>query len=334
VSSTARAGSVDVEVLIPHWNRASMLRETLASLRNQTLEAPVCVIDNGSTDDTEEMLTLEFPGVRRLALGENRGFGRALNAAAESSSANLLVFLNNDAVADEHFIEELVSVHEKTAAETVAGFLLRPDGTVDTSGVEVDQSLIVYDHLHGEPYPPREPPSLSAPLAPSGGAGAFQRSAFLDVGGFDEGFFAYLEDVDLGIRMRVAGMRCAIAPGAFAWHRHAGTLGAGSAAKNRLLGFGRGRLLWKHGANLGVVPRLRGLAVDSVAYCGQALVDRNLGAVRGRLESRAAVRGVARPAANPGFASLPIRRISLLDAIGRRWERGRRYRAGRAAPVR
>lgn len=321
------SASGDVEVLIPSWNRASALRRALESLRSQKLAARVCVIDNGSTDGTAEMLRSGFPEVRHLDLGENRGFGRALNAGAESSEARLLVFLNNDAVADDRFLEELVSAQEASEAEMAAGCLLRVHGTIDTFGVQVDQSLIAHDYLHGERYPLRSPEALDPPMAPSGGAAAFARSAFLEVGGFDEGFFAYLEDVDLGIRMRLAGMRCAIAPGAFAWHRHAGTLGPGSAAKNRLLGYGRGRLLWKHGANLGMGSLMRGMAIDAVVYAGQALLDRNVGAVRGRLEARAALGGDERPGAEPGFATVPVLRLGTLEALRRRWGRGRRYRA-------
>jgi N-acetylglucosaminyl-diphospho-decaprenol L-rhamnosyltransferase len=301
------------------------LGRALDSVRRQTATAGVCVVDNGSRDGSREMVRAEHPEVRLLELGRNRGFGSAVNAAARSSEAEVVCLLNNDAVADESFVEELLSVAEESGAEAVAGCLRRPDGTIDSAGVQVDRSLIAYDHLHGEPYPP--PPGVAAPLGPCGGAAAFDRAALREEGGYDEGFFAYLEDVDLAVRMRLAGMRCEIAPRAFAWHHHAGTLGAGSSAKNRLLGRGRGRLLWKHGGALPVGARARGHLVDAVTYAGQVALDRNVGAVRGRLDERRAHRGEERPP--PGELSrLPLLRLSAVESLRRRWGRARRYRGG------
>ncbi len=83
-----------------------------------------------------------------------------------------------------------------------------PGGPVETLGVQVDQSLIVYDYFHGADFESL-PERLDPPLAPSGGACLFQRRAFLAAGGYDEAIFAYLEDAELGLRMRLAGMRCA-----------------------------------------------------------------------------------------------------------------------------
>ena len=314
-----------VEVLIPHHSGREQLRRALESLRRQTVPAAVCVLDNGSTDGSREMLVSDYPAVRVVALGENRGFGAAVNAGAHSSEARMVCLLNNDAEADERFVEELLAAGAESGAEAVAGVLRLPDGTIDSAGVQADRSLVAYDHLHGEPYPP--PAAGAAPLGPSGGAAAFDRDAFLRLGGFDEGFFAYLEDVDLALRLRLAGLGCALAPRAFAWHRHAGTLGAGSAGKNRLLGRGRGRLLWKYGGALPPAARARGALIDGITYAGQAALDRNLGAVRGRLEEGRAHRHEPRPA-TPDLSPLPLLELGAVDSLRRRWGRGRRYREG------
>jgi GT2 family glycosyltransferase len=316
----------DVEVLIPHHRGRESLGRTLASLDSQTLDVGVCVADNGSDDGSREMLAADHPAVRVLELGSNRGFGAAVNAAARTSSASLLCLLNNDAEADPRFCAELAAERERSGAEAVAGVLRLPDGTIDSAGVQADRSLVAYDHLHGEPYPP--PPGAGDPLGPCGGAAAFDRGAFLAVSGFDEGFFAYLEDLDLAIRMRLAGMRCSLAPDAFAWHRHAGTLGAGSAGKNRLLGRGRARILWKHGGALGARAMTRGLVVDGVTYAGQLALDRNAAALRGRAEERRAHRSEPRPPAED-LSSLPLLDVGAADSLRQRWARGRRYRGER-----
>jgi len=313
----------EIEVLIPHHRGRETLARALASLERQSATVGICVADNGSDDGSRELLAAEHPGVRVVELGTNRGFGAALNAAARSSEARLICLVNNDAEADERFCEELGAAAERTGAEAVAGVLRLPGGTIDSAGVEADRSLVAYDHLHGTTYPP--PGAAGDPLGPCGGAALYDRAAFLSLGGFDEGFFAYLEDLDLAIRLRLAGMRCALAPRAFAWHRHAGTLGAGSAGKNRLLGRGRGRLLWKHGGGLGAGARVRGLAIDGVTYAGQLVLDRNAAALRGRAEERRTHRGEVRPPA-PDLATLPLLDVGAAESLRLRWSRGRRYR--------
>jgi GT2 family glycosyltransferase len=291
------------EVLIPHHNRVDSLRDTLKALRRQTHRVPVQVVDNSSSDGTLEMLESEFAEVACTRLEANLGFGAALNRAADGSNADVLVFLNNDAVPGERFCEELLAAQAASGAEMVAACLRRPDGRIESLGVEVDRSLIAYDIAYGEELEGAVERHPDPPLAPSGGAAGFAREAFRAAGGFDEGFFAYLEDVDLGIRMRMLGMRCVLAPEAIAVHEHSATLGSGSEAKNRLLGGGRGRLARKYGANLTPAARARGLLIDGTVYAGKALIDRNLGAVTGHRE---AARRTPRGPVDPLFARVPI----------------------------
>jgi GT2 family glycosyltransferase len=307
------------EVLIPHHNRADSLRRTLQALERQTHRVPVRVVDNASSDGTPEMLRSEFGEVECTRLEANLGFGAALNRAVEASKAEVLVFLNNDALPDERFCEELLAAQSVSGVEMVAACLLRGDGRVESLGIQVDRSLIAYDIAYGEDPEGAAKRHPGPPLAPSGGAAAFAREAFRAAGGFDEGFFAYLEDVDLGIRMRMLGMRCVLAPRAKAVHEHSATLGSGSEAKNRLLGSGRARLVRKYAANLTLSARARGLLIDGVVFAGKALIDRNLGAVRGHREaSRATPRGPV----DPRFERVPLidRGIaaSLRSRLGRR----------------
>lgn len=304
----------EAEVLIPSWNRAESLARTLRSLAEQSEACAVCVIDNGSEDGTAAMVRRDFPEVRLVELGVNAGFGAAINAGARDSEAELLILLNNDAVADGSFTAALLAAHRSQGAEMIAACLRQPDGRIDTLGVRVDHSLIAYELGHGSPY---EPGSLEGadPLGPTGGAGAYRRQAFLEVGGFDEAIFAYLEDVDLALRMRLAGMRCATAYDAFAWHEHAGTLGSGSAAKNRLMGRARDRLLWKHGRNLGARARARGALLDAAVYAGQAVIDRNAGALRGRIEGRRRRPRGMRPGPDTRFEGVPLSPMTMRESL-------------------
>jgi GT2 family glycosyltransferase len=293
-------------VVIPTWNRRESLARTLESLRAQTTPVSVIVVDNASTDGTAEMLAGEFPDVRRIGLDANRGFGTAVNRGVVAATTDSVVLLNNDTVAEPNFVAELVVAAERAGAEMVAGCLRRTDGAIESLGVEIDRSLVAYDVWYGEPYERAlgEPPP--EPLAPSGGAALFRRAALVDAGGFDEELFAYLEDVELGIRLRRAGGSCVTAPLAVAWHEHSGTLGSGAPAKNRLMGRSRGYLLWKHGAALTLPARLRGALIDAAVYTGQAAIDRNLDALRGRLSERRRLAGRERPASPSGLDGVPI----------------------------
>ena len=101
---------------------------------------------------------------------------------------------------------------------------------IETAGIELDRTLLAYDYLNGEPLTVLEG-EVPDPLGPSGAAAAFGREAFLEAGGFDERIFAYLEDVDLVLRLRRDGGRCRLARDAQGVHEHSATLGAGIRAQ-------------------------------------------------------------------------------------------------------
>jgi GT2 family glycosyltransferase len=307
--------------VIPHWNRAGSLTRALDALRAQTRPAAVTVVDNGSDDGSVEMLAADYPEVRCLSLERNLGFGAAVNRGIAISEARVVILLNNDTVADERFVERLLEAQAAGGAEMVAACLRAPAGPIESLGIEIDRSLVAYDVWHGQRYERLATDAPPEPLAPSAGAAAYLRRALDRVGGFDEQLFAYLEDVELGIRMRLAGMRCATAPEAFAWHEHSATLGSGARAKNRLMGRSRAYLLWKHGGGLRPRERARGATIDSLVYAGQALIDRNLGAPAGRREMRRQLAGQRRPPAEPLMATVPKVERRLSEALRMRLAR-------------
>jgi hypothetical protein len=151
--------------------------------------------------------------------------------------------------------------------------------TIDTAGMQLDPTLLVYDYLNGEPLSCLG--NATDPIGPSAAAAAFDAAAFAEAGGFDESLFAYWEDVDLVLRLILAGGSCRLARGALGTHEHSATLGAGSAAKNRLMGYGRGYMLRKWSV---LSPRRLGpvLAREIPLVAGQALIDRNLTGLTGR----------------------------------------------------
>ncbi len=311
-------------VIIPSYNRAGELTAALSSLRRQTVEHDVVVVDNCSTDGTPELLAERFPEVRVVGLPENVGFGRAVNRGVAASDAETLVFLNNDVVCEPTFLERLCAqLDPPSGAVMAAGVLLdwvAPD-RIDSAGVLFDRTLLAFDYLHGESIGVLDR-EVDDPLGPTGGAAAFDRAAFEAVGGFDERFFAYLEDVDLTARVIARGGRCRLAPGARARHRHSATLGPGSRRKNELMGWGRGYTIAKY--RLHRYPGLLGRAAlgEFVITLAQLVVDGTAVGLRARAAGFRAGLSVPSEALPP----LPegAVRLSPTEALRRRARQARR----------
>lgn len=216
-----------VTVIVLNWNGAGMLPSCLGSLAALDYPAErvdVVVVDNGSTDGSVDLLRTSHPGVRVIAHPENRGFAAANNGAARSVTSDYVAFLNNDARVDPRWLSALVDHLEATPSMAAAGSLV-----LDWSGRRVDFGRAAMTALgrgqqpgHGLPLEraPREP---SVQLFANGAAMLARREVFLDAGGFDERYFAYYEDVDLGWRLWVLGWEVGLVPASVAFHRHHGT---------------------------------------------------------------------------------------------------------------
>ncbi len=206
-------------VVIPTWNGRELLRAALASLRAQSLrDFEAIVVDNGSTDGTAEMVRSEFPGTVVVPFPENRGFAVAVNAGVRAARGRYVALLNNDAEAEPDWLAALVAVLEsRPDVGSVASLMVtyRDPGVVDSAGAAM--GLFAYDIGRGE----RVGPAFTAGrevLCPCAGAAAYRRELFETVGDFDETFFAWFEDVELGIRAQLAGFSCWYEPAARVRH--------------------------------------------------------------------------------------------------------------------
>jgi len=274
--------AADVSVIVPTYEGRHHLENLLPSLREQTLPHEVIVVDNASTDGTGGLLREGWPDVQVVSFSENLGFGKAANAGVAAATSRTVVLLNNDTVCRPDFLERLVEALDPEQGVVMASPVLvrlGNEGLIDTAGIVVDRSLHGFNHLYGEPVEVLDDGAFD-PLAPCGGAAAFDRAAFVEVGGFDPAFFAYLEDVDLGLRCVGRGWRCRLAPTAIAIHAHSGTLGEGSPAKNRLTGWGRGYIVGKY--RLHRRPQLLFWAVagELVMAVGKVVLDHDVSSTK------------------------------------------------------
>lgn len=209
-------------VIIPNWNGRRWLPGCIASLAAQQLPpAEVIVVDNGSADGSLEYLAAEHPSVRVLALAHNKGFAYAANRGIEAAGTEAVALINTDIELDRDWLARMTATldaHPASAAVACkmvalaepaeiydAGDILRRDGACEQRG-RFMRDVGSYD-TPGEVF------------GACAGAALYRREAVLSVGGFDERFFAYLEDVDLALRLRLSGWSCRYEP---AVARHAG----------------------------------------------------------------------------------------------------------------
>jgi GT2 family glycosyltransferase len=217
-----------VTVVVPAWNGERWLPGLFASLAEQT-EAPaeVIVVDNGSADGTLEWLAREVPGVRVLAQGRNTGFAVAANRGLLAARTDLVALVNTDVELAPDWIELMAARLEADpgfAAVACKMVRLGDPGLLDDCGDVLRRDGVCEQRGHGLPDDGRwdVPGEVFGACA---GAALYRREAVREVGAFDERFFSYLEDVDLALRLRIAGWRCAYEPRAVAHHAGRGSSG-------------------------------------------------------------------------------------------------------------
>jgi GT2 family glycosyltransferase len=234
------AESSQVSVVIPNWNGGRWLPDCLVALAAQQLPAAeVIVVDNGSSDGSVGYLRERHPAVTVLELGENTGFAHAANRGLRAARSELVALINTDVVLDADWIARMAAAIERgsevasVACKMLsladrgrvydAGDILRRDGACEQRG-RFGRDDGRWD----------EPGEVFGACA---GAALYRRGAVLELGGFDERYFAYLEDVDLALRLRLAGWRCRYEP-AVALH-------AGEGSSHQLAG-GHHRLVTRN----------------------------------------------------------------------------------------
>jgi GT2 family glycosyltransferase len=197
---------------------------SLAELDYPREKLEIIMIDNGSSDDSVEVTRSDHAWVRTIVNERNVGFSAGCNQGAlAATKADVLVFLNNDMRVREDWLRELVGpvVREECAASTAKMFswdgkvLNSTGGGMNFHGIGIQKGYLQ------KPTKAHDVPART--LFACGGAMAIDAAVFHDVGGFDEEFFAYYEDVDLGWRLWVMGHEIHYQPRAVCWHHHSST---------------------------------------------------------------------------------------------------------------
>jgi GT2 family glycosyltransferase len=226
-----------ISVVVVNWNRKELLRACLTSLAHQQgAEFETIVVDNGSSDGSADLAEREFSAHVIRNTG-NRGFCAANNQGISAAAGEFVALLNNDAEADPGWLAALhaacsrrpdvgmaaskILVWEDPLRIDKAGHLIFPDGqnrgrgsgAVDRGQFDREEEV----------------------LWPDGCAAMYRKSMLDRIGGFDEDFFAYGDDAELGLRARIAGWRCVYTPQAVVRHHRGSTLGKGSVRRLELI---------------------------------------------------------------------------------------------------
>jgi GT2 family glycosyltransferase len=205
-----------------NYNGRELLETVMPSVLglNGVDEARVIVIDDGSTDGSAEHIRGTWPTVEVLESPNNVGVAAALNRAVAAADSELLALLNNDVELEPDWLERLVgALDANPRAASASGKLLRfyDRSTIDAAGDLILWSGAAFNRGHGM----RDEGQFDTPqavFAACAGAALYRRSAFQSVGPFDESFFAYLEDIDWGVRAQLAGFESRYVPEAVGYH--------------------------------------------------------------------------------------------------------------------
>lgn len=215
-----------VTIVIPNYNGLSFMEMCFASLKKQTSkEFTVLVVDNGSTDGSVEWLKeREIPSI---FLEKNTGFSGAVNVGIRAAKTPFVILLNNDIEADARYVEKMLAAiqrSEKIFAVSSKMIQLHHRELMDDAGDLY--TLLGWAVQRGVGQPSTSYTRPCRVFSACAGAAIYRREVFKEIGLFDELHFAYLEDLDVGYRAKIAGYDIVYCPDAVVYHVGSGTSGS------------------------------------------------------------------------------------------------------------
>ena len=319
-----------LSVIVVSYRKGELLDSCLLSAQSALKEIDgsselILVLNRASRDErfSNEELSKSIDIVYEP---ENIGFAPAVSVGIKRARSEWIALLNDDATVEQqafaYMLEAGLSAADVGSVAAQMRFSDRPE-TINSAGIEVDKLGVAYDRLLGKSLNASETETIEV-FGASGGAVLYRRAMLDDIGGFDESFFAYLEDVDVAWRARMKGWRCLYVPDAVVFHHHSATLGHGSRRKYFLVGRNRVRLLAKNASTAQLRRHGPRMLAHDLAYIGfVALTRLTLAPLRGRVSGLREWRRY-RQAGAAGRRAIPLARIGGVRAALRRqraWSR-------------
>lgn len=238
-----------VSVAVVAYQSGPLLRDCLAALAAQTVgELEVILVDNASSDGAAEAAAREAPEVVFIANAENLGFAAAVNQAARRARGKWLALLNPDAFAAPDWLEALLAAadaYPEVRCFASRQLMAEDAGRLDGLGDVMSAAGFGFRGGYGQPDPGLAGPAFV--FSACGGAMMIDRELFLSMGGFDERLFCYCEDVDLGYRLQLQGMRTLLVPAAVV--RHVGSASSGGPRSDFAVFHGTRNRFWVYVKN-------------------------------------------------------------------------------------
>jgi GT2 family glycosyltransferase len=258
------------------------LRSCLAAAELVPGGAELIVVDNGSLAG---FIRAERPEARLIEPGRNLGFAGGVQRGLREARGEWIALVNDDARIEPDALARMLGAGQRDprigSVAAQIRFARAPD-RINSAGIAVDVLGIAAERLSGEPVSVAG--GVCEVFGPSGCVALYRRAMLDAIGGFDERFFAYLEDADVAWRARAAGWVALYEPHAIAYHQGSASAGEGSASKYSLVGRNRVRLLARNATTAQLMRALPGIVLYDLAYVLYvALADRTPASLTGRI---------------------------------------------------
>lgn len=239
-----------VSIIIVNWNGLAHLPDCLGSLEEQTFRKfETILVDNGSEDGSVSYVRAHHPWVKVISLPENIGFASGNNRGLKHSQGTYIVTLNNDTRAEPDWLETLVRVADDNPRSGMVGSRIcsfsEPD-IIDSIGMGICRDGMSRGRFRNKRWPALHLRDVEEILFPSACVALYKREMLEETGFFDDNFFAYAEDSDLGLRGRLAGWEAVAATRAVVYHKYSQTGGRLSAFKIYLVERNHYWVVWKN----------------------------------------------------------------------------------------
>ena len=267
-----------VSVIIPNYNGERFLKECLDALKRQTYDdMEVILVDNASTDDSIKLAKELYREIRVIELHDNTGFAYAVNRGIEAAKGEYVLLLNNDTIVFPNFVKnQYKMIKGKPDVFSCSALMIQNQNheLVDDAGDELA--------VLGWGFAPDRDKPVSGCGVPHevfsscAGAAIYRKAVFDEIGLFDESFFAYLEDMDVGYRARLAGYRNLYNP--YAKVYHLGSASSGSrhnafkvelSARNSMYMMKKNMPVWQYILNLPFI--VAGIAIKTVYFAKKGI---------------------------------------------------------------
>ena len=217
----------NLTVIIPHYNGKHYLKECLDSIKNQGISLEVIIVDNGSQDRSQEYIKESYSEFTLIENRENLGFAVAVNQGINASKGDYIFLLNNDVKLGPKCIDNLIKcLEEDEKIFSAASCMMQYEDKSKLDDAGDEYNLLGWTKKAGEGKSPQKYPEKRDIFSSCAGAALYRRSILEEIRCFDEKFFAYMEDVDLGYRARIQGYRNVYCPEAVVYHHGSRTTGS------------------------------------------------------------------------------------------------------------